>query len=285
MDTHANDGSASTVNYVLADGLNTPRAITDESGQTIWTWNLVGNPFGEQQPVSSTGYVYSLRFPGQYYDQETGWNYNVNRYFDPAIGGFTQVDPLGFEGGQTGLYPYGNNNPLMYADPFGLEVGAPGTAESFIPVWGSGRQAINDFQTGHPYSGTFNAVLAVSDALLVKAAAQAICKGAWKVGSHSWSATRAWYGKTRNLPKGTPVHHWAIEQNSSFGKKVPDWFKNQPWNLNPMGSQSIHISVHGWGENAYGPLRSWWYGTPGWAKTFELNAAGKGANAWFSGEN
>ena len=120
MDTNVSDSSASTVNYVHADGLNTPRAIADESGQTIWTWNLVGNPFGEQQPVSSTGYVYNLRFPGQYYDQETGWNYNVNRYFDPAIGGFTQVDPMGFAGGQSGLYPYGNNNPLMYVDPLGL---------------------------------------------------------------------------------------------------------------------------------------------------------------------
>jgi RHS repeat-associated protein len=278
-------GGTSAINYVTADGLNTPRAIADKSGRTIWTWSVVGNPLGEQPPTSTTGYVYNPRFPGQYFDQETGFNYNVFRSFDPTTGRYTQVDPMGFAGGQPGLYPYGNNNPLMYADSLGLEVGAPGTAESFIPVWGSGRQAINDFQTGHPYSGTFNAALAVSDVFLVKAATQAICKGAWKVGSNSWSATRAWYGRTRDLPKGTQVHHWAIEQNSSFGKKVPNWLKNQPWNLNPMSSQSMHISVHGKGRNPYNSVESWWYGTPDWAKIFEFDAVGKGANAWLNGEN
>jgi RHS repeat-associated protein len=151
MDTHANDGSVSTVNYVHADGLNTPRAIADESGQTIWTWNLVGNPFGEQQPVSSTGYVYNLRFPGQYYDQETGWNYNVNRYFDPAIGGFTQVDPLGFAGGQSGLYPYGNNNPLSNTDPTGLQIA--GTINNDNVDW-SARAADNINLFGYLLTGT-----------------------------------------------------------------------------------------------------------------------------------
>ena len=28
----------------------------------------------------------NLRFPGQYYDQETGLYYNYNRYYDPETG-------------------------------------------------------------------------------------------------------------------------------------------------------------------------------------------------------
>jgi RHS repeat-associated protein len=151
MDTNVSDSSASTVNYVHADGLNTPRAIADESGQTIWTWSIAGNPFGEQQPVSSTGYVYNLRFPGQYYDQETGWNYNVNRYFDPAIGGFTQVDPMGFAGGKTGLYPYGNNNPLSNTDPTGLQIA--GTINNDNVDW-SARAADNINLFGYLLTGT-----------------------------------------------------------------------------------------------------------------------------------
>jgi uncharacterized protein RhaS with RHS repeats len=37
IDTPVTDSSPSTVNYVHADGLNTPRAIANEAGQTIWT--------------------------------------------------------------------------------------------------------------------------------------------------------------------------------------------------------------------------------------------------------
>ncbi len=48
-------------------------------------------------------------------------------------------------------------------------VGAPGFGESLIPVWGSGRAAINDFQEGRWGWGLFNAAMAVSDIFLVKA--------------------------------------------------------------------------------------------------------------------
>ncbi|WP_276089287.1 DUF6443 domain-containing protein [Pedobacter sp. JY14-1] len=56
-------------------------------------------------------------------------------------------------------------------------VGEPGTLESFIPVWGSGRAAINDFQNGRYGWAAFNAALAISDVFLVKAAVTAVVKG------------------------------------------------------------------------------------------------------------
>ncbi len=69
--------TSSTVNYVTADQLGTPRAVTNSAGAVIWQWAYQGNPFGEQQPTSTTGYVLNLRYPGQYYDAETGTNYNM----------------------------------------------------------------------------------------------------------------------------------------------------------------------------------------------------------------
>ncbi|WP_345596716.1 RHS repeat-associated core domain-containing protein [Streptomyces marokkonensis] len=36
-----------------------------------------------------------LRFPGQYYDQETGLHYENQRYYDPEIGAYLSPDPLG----------------------------------------------------------------------------------------------------------------------------------------------------------------------------------------------
>ena len=80
-------------------------------------------------------------------------------------------------------------------------------------------------------------------------------KGCWKTGSHTWRATRRWYGKQYSIPPGTHVHHQFIRQNSAIGKHIPDWIKNQPWNLNPIYGQTIrgnqleswqvHAIIHG----------------------------------------
>jgi RHS repeat-associated protein len=115
------NGSVTTsiVNYVIADQLNTPRAVTNSSGAVIWQWAYQGNPFGEQQPTSAAGYVLNLRFPGQYYDAETGTNYNLFRTFDPPSGRYLQADPAGQAAGPS-LYAYVGNNPLSYTDPLGL---------------------------------------------------------------------------------------------------------------------------------------------------------------------
>ncbi|WP_281242620.1 RHS repeat-associated core domain-containing protein [Austwickia chelonae] len=52
------------------------------------------------------------------YDEDTGWVYNVHRYYDRVLGGFVSPDPIGVEGG---VNPYaGAPNPLTWADPLGL---------------------------------------------------------------------------------------------------------------------------------------------------------------------
>lgn len=111
--------SVSTISYVTADQLGTPRAISNASGATEWSWPYAGNAWGESAPTS-TGYTYNLRFPGQYYDVETGMVYNDARYFDPATGRFSQSDPLGLFGGQASTYAYVGGNPLIHTDPAGL---------------------------------------------------------------------------------------------------------------------------------------------------------------------
>jgi RHS repeat-associated protein len=117
-------GTTSTITYVTADYLGTPRAVADSSGSTLWQLPYQGNPWSEAQPTSN-GYVYNFRLPGQYYDAETGWNYNVNRFYEPSSGRYGQADPLGWAGGQWSLYAYVTNTPLMLVDPLGLS-GGPG---------------------------------------------------------------------------------------------------------------------------------------------------------------
>ncbi len=71
-----------------------------------------------------------LRFPGQYYDEETDLFENWHRYYDPGSGRYLSVEPLmqmpghietaAVSGRSIQPYAYANNNPLAYIDPTGL---------------------------------------------------------------------------------------------------------------------------------------------------------------------
>jgi RHS repeat-associated protein len=109
----------SVVNYVIADQLDTPRAVTNSSGTMIWQWAYQSNPFGEQQPTSSAGYALNLRLPGQYYDTETGLIQNDHRDYCAACGRYIQSDPIGLAGG-VNTFAYVQSDPLNQIDPLGL---------------------------------------------------------------------------------------------------------------------------------------------------------------------
>ncbi|EPS8933974.1 RHS repeat-associated core domain-containing protein [Vibrio cholerae] len=48
-------------------------------------WKASYSPFGKAS-ITTQGPTFNLRFPGQYYDAETGLHYNWRRYYDPATG-------------------------------------------------------------------------------------------------------------------------------------------------------------------------------------------------------
>jgi RHS repeat-associated protein len=115
------------VYYVNSDHLGAPRSIVDTNGNTVWAWNR--DPFGNGQPTGTM--TYNLRFPGQYYDAETGLSYNMARDYNPAIGRYIQSDPIGLAGG-VNTYAYVGGNPVGGIDPNGLcEAGQSPSLDQF----------------------------------------------------------------------------------------------------------------------------------------------------------
>ncbi|MGZ4954573.1 MAG: RHS repeat domain-containing protein, partial [Methylobacter sp.] len=109
-------------NYIHADHLGTPRAITRPSdNKVVWRWEseAFGNSLPEQNPSGLGSFVFNLRFPGQYYDQEAGLFYNVFRDYNPATGRYIESDPIGLAGG-INTYAYVGGNPVNFTDPKGL---------------------------------------------------------------------------------------------------------------------------------------------------------------------
>ena len=90
--------------------------MTDRTGTVVWAADY--KPFGEATVTVST-ITNNLRFPGQYYDAETGLNYNYFRDYNPVIGRYVEGDPIGLWAGIS-LYSYVDNNPVNLVDPFGL---------------------------------------------------------------------------------------------------------------------------------------------------------------------
>ena len=98
------------------DHLGTPRRLTNAQGKIVWAsdYSAFGYAFITVNEVSN-----HLRFPGQYFDTETGLHYNRFRYYLPVLGRYISRDPLTYFAGFN-FYSYVSNSPINAIDPLGL---------------------------------------------------------------------------------------------------------------------------------------------------------------------
>ncbi|MGC0338353.1 putative T7SS-secreted protein [Streptomyces sp. SLBN-8D4] len=110
---------------IVTDLVGTPTELIDEAGDIAWRtrstlWGTTA------WATDSTAYT-PLRFPGQYYDPETGLHYNYFRHYDPSTARYTSPDPLGLEAAcNPTTYVH---NPHAWVDPLGLTPCPPAGVE------------------------------------------------------------------------------------------------------------------------------------------------------------
>ena len=88
--------------------MGTPKLATNEKQQIVWRWNedafgaavsaeqdRHGHRDHDRDHGRSHDIEVNLRYPGQYYDAETGLFYNWNRYYNPNTGRYSRSDPSG----------------------------------------------------------------------------------------------------------------------------------------------------------------------------------------------
>jgi len=132
------NGSSVDVFYVHTDHLNTPRLVTQPSGNAErWRWD--SDPFGtnaaNENPSGLGAFKYTLRFPGQQYDGLAGLYYNYFRDYDPAVGRYVESDPIGLHGG-VNTYDYAAQDPLQNIDPTGTTgIAIPASPGLTLPDW------------------------------------------------------------------------------------------------------------------------------------------------------
>jgi RHS repeat-associated protein len=113
---------AGTVTYVYTDPQGTPLAEADAAGNITATFDYA--PYGSQAlgtAPNGPGYT------GHVNDPDTGLVYMQARYYDPQVGRFISVDPVGPAAGDPfnfNRFAYANNSPSVNIDPDGRCTGS-----------------------------------------------------------------------------------------------------------------------------------------------------------------
>jgi len=108
------------VYFFHTDQVGAPQAVTAIDGTVTWSadWEPFGSVVIGQEKLTS-----HIRFPGQYFDEETSLHYNYYRHYDPTTGRYIESDPIGLIGGLN-TFAYVGGDPLLWTDFYGLKEGS-----------------------------------------------------------------------------------------------------------------------------------------------------------------
>src|SRR5205807_6504709 len=112
------NGSTWTPYWTLTDREGSVRDVIDNTATVKDT--LTYGAFGNITSESHSNFRGRYAWTGRELDVETGLQYNRARYYDANTGRWLSQDPLGFDAGDSNLYRYVKNRPMVASDPAGL---------------------------------------------------------------------------------------------------------------------------------------------------------------------
>ena len=104
--------------YLGYDQVGSLRLIADAAGNVVKRIDY--DSFGNIIADTNSGFTVPFGFAGGLHDRDTSLVRFGYRDYDPDTGRWTAKDPIGFAGGDTDLFGYVQNNPVNFADPYGL---------------------------------------------------------------------------------------------------------------------------------------------------------------------
>lgn len=117
--------NASAVTYVYTDAQGTPLAKADANGNITATFDY--QPYG----VQALGVAHNdIGYTGHVNDEESGFVYMQQRYYDPESARLLSVDQVNVYSNPIAnfnRYWYANNNPYKFIDPDGRQTLPPST--------------------------------------------------------------------------------------------------------------------------------------------------------------
>ncbi|MFC3684707.1 Ig-like domain-containing protein [Hydrogenophaga luteola] len=111
-----------SITYIHTDISGSPLVGTNAAGNVLWKENY--SAFGSRQMQLPGTEGQRQWFHGKEVDAETGLQNFGARHYDAVLGRFISIDPVGFQEDNLhsfNRYAYGNNNPVRYLDPDGME--------------------------------------------------------------------------------------------------------------------------------------------------------------------
>nr|WP_306108864.1 RHS repeat-associated core domain-containing protein [Pseudomonas sp. Fl5BN2] len=201
-------------------------------------WQAANDEFSSANVIPINKTTCPLRFPGQYYDEESGLHYNRHRYYDPETAQYLSPDPLGLGGGTR---PQGYvDNPLSWIDPLGLAE-CPVRKVNGTKIFGKGQK---DGTPGHDQ---------FSEAIANKLAMSGKFKEIYLNRSYNFANGKDISGRRPDvmaIDKNGKVHAIELASKTDMGRKLPELTtRNESAMSNLPASKQGEVIIL---ENPYG---------------------------------